>query len=373
MIDPEPRGALWLATYSRSGGTVVKKIDLEGFPDSSHFHPLGIDVISDPSTEGGFKLFVINHGPHNATIEIFSLSSPDTVYHDGHNTNPITIVHLATLTHPAFLSPNSLVLVSPTSFLVTNDHRWPTRLRGAALSRFETFSKFPGGWVDLVEFESEGNNDAGVVVTKVTRMTPSISFANGIALSPDGKTIALASSVEDTIRFFHWDLPSRTLELYATVPIPYHPDNLDYTEDGVLYVAGTPHFPTLIKVAKGQLPSVVKAGSWASAVTPVVVVEHLDGTTTTTAFKQPLLLGADPAEELDGGSAAAPFSDPRRAVKVKTHDVRTVYQSDGSPPGYGTSSGAVVDAAMGVVFIVGLYERGMLQCTSRTSSTSPAR
>lgn len=148
MIDPELKGALWLAAYDH-GNTLVNKIALKGFRNSFYFHPLDINAIRDPLS-GSFRLFVINHqGRHNATIEVFSLPPPS----DTHGQLVDTVaLHLATLTHAA-LSPNPLVALSPTSSLVTNDHRWPHRSFGPIWSEVETYLKVPGGWIDLVEFD----------------------------------------------------------------------------------------------------------------------------------------------------------------------------------------------------------------------------
>lgn len=158
-------------------------------------------------------------------------------------------------------------------------------------------------------------------------MVSSISFAYGIAVSPDRKTVAVASSTECDVRLFRLkrsQTPSpttpTTLELYARVPVPFHAANLDYDEDGALYVAGTLYFPALVKLAKGQLsPSATKAGSWASS-----MVHTASGVRNGTEL---------PDNETRSLGKVRRFSDPRRTAKEETHAVKTVYQSDGSEAG----------------------------------------
>lgn len=206
----------------------------------------------------------------------------------------------------------------------------------------ETLARFPGGWVDLVEFSEKTGR-----VTKIKQVTPAIAFSNGISISPDRGTVAVASSIDSDVYLFDRDMSSNDLTFNTTVHTPFHPDNLDYGEDGTLYVAGHPSFPALMRLAAGQEGA--KSGSWALMIKPALSTISADATATTQEF----------------GDMQAPIPAPVRTTLVRTHALTTIYQSDGSEHGgYGSSSGVVVDWTTGVVFVTGLYAKGLLQCES---------
>jgi len=71
LKDPNPRGAIWVYTYSPTPD--IQQLELVGYPTSADFHPLGIDIVNDPQKRIQF-LFVINHGRKRSTIEHFTLS-----------------------------------------------------------------------------------------------------------------------------------------------------------------------------------------------------------------------------------------------------------------------------------------------------------
>ncbi len=71
LVEAEPRGALWMYDYS-TGKAEPQLVDVRGFPDDRHFHPLGMHVQHTAEKER-MRLFVINHGKAANHIEEFEL------------------------------------------------------------------------------------------------------------------------------------------------------------------------------------------------------------------------------------------------------------------------------------------------------------
>jgi len=59
--------------------------------------------------------------------------------------------------------------------------------------------------------------------------------------------------------------------------------------------------------------------------------------------------------------AGVPVPASRKVPRVPGYELRTLYQSDGSA--FSSSSTGLRDAETGVLYIVGLYEEGLMVCT----------
>ena len=335
MNDPSPLGDLWLYSYIGSKGS-VRKLNLQDFPPSATFHPLGIDVIYDPQSQN-FHILVINHGADRSTIEVFAAPDPTEVE------STTTIRHIATLSNPAFVSPNSVVATSPTSFFVSNDHFFTKRMPfpfNLFIPLLETAFQRPRGWMDHVEWHLESQSMA-----RVSRALSNIPFANGVAVSHDGTVLAVASSTANSVLLYDRNPDTNQLKYRDRVNVPYNPDNLSFTSDGMLLVSGHPSFSKLLLMARKR-----------SGISPTWIVSistAREGWSNSTMFTP--------------SSRVGPFSDTTapvpahvRAVISPSYAVQTLYQSDGS--GYSAASTAVFDSLHGRLFAVGLYEKGMLEC-----------
>ncbi|KAG8948817.1 hypothetical protein FRC04_009281 [Tulasnella sp. 424] len=343
LNDPwTKQGSFWLYSYSsESAQGVPRKLEFQGFPKSSVFHPFGFDITYDPKTKQ-YRLFATNHGEKASSVEVFTLSPPppSSSLDDSHQQQlqqgaVVRATYVRTLSHSSIVSPNNVAIISPTSFYLTNDHTLSRRTPfvGTFLHVFETFFNFPGGWVDLIEFDDD---DAGEV--RVTRaIDRKIPFANGIAMSPDGRTVAVASSTEITVSFYDRDATTNKLTYNSRVDVPFHPDNIAYDkQDGTtLYASGAPFYPDMIEVSKGKK---LYAPSWVVAISP----------------REP---GGSDKQYQEGAAVPSHF----RASMSPSWAVRTIYQSDGS--GFSASATGFVDKEGGKLFAAGLFEpRGILQC-----------
>jgi len=76
----------------------------------------------------------------------------------------------------------------------------------------------------------------------------------------------------------------------------------------------------------------------------------------------PTTAGTAGGEEHDGAwDADAPVPASRKVLQTPGYEMRTLYQSDGSA--FSSSSTGLRDAETGVLYIVGLYEEGLMVCT----------
>ncbi|KAF8510771.1 hypothetical protein JB92DRAFT_422660 [Gautieria morchelliformis] len=315
---PSPRGALWV--YTPNSESSFANVELRGFPEHADFHPLGLDVFPGPSND--YHLLIVNHGRDNSTIEQFLLSS---VF-------PYRATYVRTLTSVHFVSPNAVAFTSPSTFYVTQDHRFTRRLPGLLgkiLPIVETLL-LPGlAWVNHVDIHIDGQLD-------ITDAARGIPFANGIAISGDGSRVAVASSSQGAIQLYSRTSDNK-LKWEEVIPLPFSPDNVRFAESGALIAAGHPYFPAISDVA-AQKTQV--APSWVVSITPRI---------------KPLNTTAAIREDID-----APHPACNRAPISLSHEVRTLYQSNGS--GFSTSSSGLWDTLSNTFFAVGLYQAGVLTC-----------
>ncbi|KAI9461722.1 hypothetical protein BJY52DRAFT_196074 [Lactarius psammicola] len=333
LDDPDPRGALWFYDMGAVGAK-PRRIVLEGYPEGHDFHPLGLDVYPSGPNQPYSNLFVVNHARNGSTIEQFTLSWDDA---------PDRARWVRTVSGPELVAPNALALTSPTSFYLTHDHRFTRRIPGVlgkALPLAESILALPLGWTTHVTVSPAGNaEDAEDATTHAhTVVAPYIPFANGVAISPDGAQVAVASTTLCEIRFYARDPHTQALELRARVPTPFAPDNLVFDSRGSLIVAGHPHFQSVVAVAENR-PG-VSAPSWVVSITAESGAEH----------------GKEGAWE-----AGVPVPASRKVPRFPGYELRTLYQSDGSA--FSSSSTGLRDAETGVLYIVGLYEEGLMVCT----------
>jgi len=163
-----------------------------------------------------------------------------------------------------------------------------------------------------------------------------IPFANGVSISPGGYEVAVASSSSNTVFIYSRDPTSNDLKLRDTIPVPFTPDNLMYSEDGTLTVAGHPNFPDLVKLAAKKAAS---SPSW------IVALKRLDPNNTILPTMWDM---------------AAPISASTKVPAVLTHEMETVFQSNGT--GFSASTTGLINSATGVLYASGLYTEGLLVC-----------
>ncbi|KAF5371828.1 hypothetical protein D9615_009573 [Tricholomella constricta] len=337
LRNPEPRGSLWLYEPDGKGrkGKVVpnpsklKRLELRGYPAGHDFHPLGVEIY--PSYAGNTSnLYVVNHARARTVIEQFTLSP----------SSPTVANYVRTLASPYFHSANALALTSPDSFYVTNDHLFTRRIPylGHILPILESVFALPLSFVSHVTLSPSSSSEPPITTHQFSVLF--VPFPNGIALSPDGTHVALASTTLGQIRIYTRNPATNELtRLIESVPVPFVPDNIRYTHDGTaLVVAGHPHFPTLTALAANKAEV---APSW------VVSIDM-----------RPKKEGAQLKLDFDKGT---PVPAKGKVPPVAGREVKTLFQSDGT--GFSSSSTGVQDPVTGALYVTGLYaEGGVIVC-----------
>ncbi len=282
LKNPGPRGTLFTYQYPttpQQGRERAKanEVKLINFPDETEFHPLGLSVF-EPNHETsqmgeGRRLFVVNHRKHRSSIEVFDLFlQAEERQWEAHWRR--SIVHpLATHT------PNSIHALTPTSFVVTtitsllvvpvHSSRTPylcftrrcpclsfhlrsqsgwlrysevlTRAKvAAALAQVETLLGLPLGWVSYVEFD-EGEAEEQEEGVRVQVLAKGIPFANGLVVTPDQKTVVVASTTFPGVFIYSTTSGSGSssfkakldwrskLTLQTKLHLPFRVDNLAFS------------------------------------------------------------------------------------------------------------------------------------------------
>jgi hypothetical protein len=182
-----------------------------GPPDPERFAPHGIDTAS--ATGGAALLLVINHGDREA-VELFEV--------DTSMARPSVTWRGCVLT-PSDASGNDVAATSDGRFVMSNMARpqgalrsWWSGLRMAmGLDTGNVLEWSPeSGWSDV-----EGSEASG---------------PNGVAIDADGSTVYIAGyGSRELIRVRRANGPE-----VRTVDVPFRPDNITWTPEGSLLVAG---------------------------------------------------------------------------------------------------------------------------------------
>lgn len=187
------------------------------------FHPHGISLWRG---EGGLTLMAVNHptgdrrqGPHE--IDIFQVKE------DG---GAPALNHIGAVESDKLVHPNDVVAVGENRFYVTNDHGNTTPL-GQQVENYLMLPRANVLYYDGQVFHEVAN---GLV------------FANGIAISSDGRHLYVAETTARRVQSFARDPFSGHLEKEAALDLPAGPDNIDVAADGALWVAAHPKLFALV-------------------------------------------------------------------------------------------------------------------------------
>ena len=218
-----------------------------GFP----FHPRGGSFFAGGN--GECRLMVISdRAEADHVVEIF-----DVV---GEACSTVALRHVRTISDPnSFVSPNDLVAVDSDCFYVTNDHG----ARSVLLRSLEDLFALP---LSTVVFWDG---------SRCHTVAKGIMFANGIAIDRARGRLYVAATRSKKLHVYAWDAgdPAKKLTGSETVDLPICPDNLEWDEDGNLWIGGAPSFVQLALYVAGihsTAPSQVLRVSFDRGGTPKV-------------------------------------------------------------------------------------------------------
>ncbi len=238
------------------------------FP-KTEFHPHGISLYISP--EGKRILYVINHQSDQDAIEIFEY------YND-------TLEHKASITDPLIISPNDIVGVGERSFYMTNDHNE----RASTSRSIKDLAQIGTG--NIVYYDGEKANATGI---------EDVTYANGINVSLDGKTLYMSSPSDNTIYTYDRNIETGTLTYKSEFFTNTGVDNIELDTEGNLWVGCHPQLLKFLSHAgdsTAHSPSEVikltpKDNSFEQATIYINDGSELSASATGAVYKDNLLIG----------------------------------------------------------------------------------
>lgn len=233
------------------------------------FQPHGIGLYIDAA--GKRTLAAVNHAGGVQSIELFDVAE-----------NSI-LSHRATVRDPQLVSPNDVQPVGHNVFYATNDH-------GSASPLHQTVED--GLMLDhanLVYFDGETMRVAA----------SDLSFANGVNVSPDGKTVYVAETIDMALRIYNRDVVSGDLEAVDFVALGTGLDNVDVSPDGTVMIGAHPklmdflaHAGDAEQLSPSQVVRLVpRAGGGGSADTVYLNLgDEISGTSVAAAYGDVMLI-----------------------------------------------------------------------------------
>lgn len=315
----------------------VQTLVIQGWPEGRSFHPLGINILDIPGSDGKEAyLAVANCMSKTCCIEMLRLAytSSDT------GMPGLSAVYLHSLEHPSITAPNAVVLLSEKQILFTNSFKFPPR-HSLLMNTIEQFLAIAGGSVELLTYDAAQNR--AVCDTVIS----GIALANGLAMNTEKTVLAVASSTAHYVRIY--DLTdveggvtsAAQFKLRRTIHVGMTADNLRFVESPVaaglvnetLICAGHPVVLDFVKTAKN--PN--KPFRSPSKVVKIKVAKQAAKLSLSSKIKE--------------------------LFTTQDHDAVTLFESLGTF--YGTSStAAAFDAGNGKsgMIVCGLFEEGVLVC-----------
>jgi len=237
---------------------------------SKEFNPHGIGLWI--GQDGDSSLFVVNHRRDGHFVEIFDYKGN-------------ILVHRESIKGPLMHSPNDVIPVGQRAFYVTNDHG-NTSGFGRMLEEYLQLARSFVLYYDGKNFRTAAEGFA---------------YANGVNVSPDGKTVYVTATVGQKVYVYDRDKGSGDLALRHTIDLGTGPDNIEVDENGNLWIGSHPKLLTFVKYSKdpGKLsPSqVVRVAVQESGQYNVEEIylnngEPLSGSSVAAIFKDTMLIGS---------------------------------------------------------------------------------
>jgi arylesterase/paraoxonase len=234
------------------------------------FRPHGLSLYL--GEDGRDVLYAINHAGGNHTIEVYDFVST-------------RLSHRESLSDPLLVTPNDLVAVGRDRLYVTNDHA-NTGGFARTLEDYLRRSISTVVYYDGADFSVAASG---------------IRYPNGVNVSPDGRTLYVASTTGGEVLVFRIDSESGRLEPRGAIEIGSGVDNLELDAAGDLWIGAHPKLLSLVQhaadasqLAPSQIIRVGAPDSDAPLVEEVFLSrgDDLSGSSVGAAWGNRLLIGA---------------------------------------------------------------------------------
>jgi len=185
-------------------------------------YPHGISLLKTDS--GQYQLLVINHVQGKHTVEKFALFGD-------------SLVHKESISDPALISPNDLVAIDENHFYVTNDHKYRS-----GMNRF--FEDYLGLAISNVVYFDNGG---------FSEVADGIAYANGINYDVDRNLMFVASPRGFRVKVYSKQSDGN-LEFIEDIRTRTGVDNIEFDEDGKLWIGCHPNLMKFARYATGKTP-----------------------------------------------------------------------------------------------------------------------
>jgi len=205
-----------------------QKLSVKNFDGPFATH--GIGLYTPPSKPNVVYIYAINHLPNprwtpGSKTEEKAASQIELFVH---TVGSKTAQHVRSIVHPLIRTPNDLLAISESEFLVTNDHYY----REGFMRLVEEFIRGLQCWTDLLHIRFDDKSvDAAVALD-------SIPTNNGLGWGPDGQVV-IGDAVGGHVLFA--SLPgaeNRTMTISHKVPVDCVVDNANFFSDPYAGVDG---------------------------------------------------------------------------------------------------------------------------------------
>ena len=218
MIYPpteEEKGGLYFMS--------LKSAEYEPIPLTENFDkpfaPHGISMFKKDST---YVVMAVNHTNGSHSIEVFELSGQE-------------LRHINTIQHSSMIQPNDLVLVGENQFYFTNDHKYTSGIGRLA-------EDYLGLALSNVIYY-DGND--------FREVAGGIAYANGINYDSDRKLLFVASPRHFLVKVYHMN-EDGSLAFVEDIPCGTGGDNIEFDEEGNLWIGAHPNLLRFAAYAKGN-------------------------------------------------------------------------------------------------------------------------
>lgn len=221
---PDSRGHLYFYDFAARPARFMPL----AVPEAMAFHPHGISLFR--AEDGRIFLQVINRrGEDRKTVEIFTLA--------GDRAAGFTLQHRGSVASGLFVHPNGIAAAGPESFYLTNDRgsgpRWMHMVENLLQLSRSTVVYHDGHSARLVAGD--------------------ISFANGIALSGDGGTVLVGSTLSRMLLVYARNPVSGSLVRTGSLGLPGGVAKIHHDEQGAFWAAVLPNaFATIAHMIDPQ-------------------------------------------------------------------------------------------------------------------------
>jgi arylesterase/paraoxonase len=193
---------------------------------SESFNPHGISILKKDSI---YIIGVVNHhaDKKQSSIEIFELKGK-------------TLTHIKTHTSPLIISPNDLVLMDRDQFYFTNDHKYLPDSFGGICEDYLGLAVSNVVYFDGVKYQEAAKG---------------IAYANGINYDKERNLMFVASPRSFSINVYSV-LEDKTLGFIESIDCNTGVDNIEFDNEGNIWVAGHPnllHFSAYYKKGKPSI------------------------------------------------------------------------------------------------------------------------